>query len=172
MEIHLIWAQDSNGGIGIDGKLPWRISEDLKNFKKITSNSTIIMGRKTWDSLPFKPLPNRRNIVLSRTNQNQVETYTSYEQCITKLKEENVKKIFVIGGRSIYKLFFTSANFLHMTKIDLFESGINEFFPIKLSQIRNDFIQISERKIALNARYTLWNKKIIINYKSAKTSNA
>ena len=56
MEIHLIWAQDNNGGIGLNGKLPWHISEDLKNFKKITSNSTIIMGRKTWESLPIKPL--------------------------------------------------------------------------------------------------------------------
>ena len=159
MEIHLIWAQDSNGGIGKDGQLPWHISEDLKNFKKITSNSTIVMGRKTWDSLPFKPLPNRKNIVLSRTKQNQVETYTSYESCIKKLKEYNIEKVFIIGGRSIYKLFFNCADFLHMTKIDLLEPGINEFFPIKLSQIRNDFIQISEKKIALNARYTLWNKK-------------
>ena len=63
MEVHLIWAQDQNGGIGIDGKLPWHISEDLKNFKKITLNSTIIMGRKTWDSLSIKPLPGRTNIV-------------------------------------------------------------------------------------------------------------
>ena len=68
MEIHLIWAQDKNGGIGKDGKLPWHISEDLINFKKITSNNTIIMGRKTWESLPKKPLPNRRNIVLSSKN--------------------------------------------------------------------------------------------------------
>ena len=67
MEIHLIWAQDLNGGIGKDGKLPWHISEDLKNFKKITSNHPVIMGRKTWDSLPIKPLPNRRNIILSNS---------------------------------------------------------------------------------------------------------
>ena len=49
MNIHIIWAQDNNGGIGKDNKLPWHISEDLINFKKITSNNTIIMGRKTWD---------------------------------------------------------------------------------------------------------------------------
>ena len=75
------------------------------------------------------------------------------------LKEYNIEKVFIVGGRSIYKLFFNCANFLHMTKIDLLEPGINEFFPIKLNQIKNDFIQISERKIALNAKYTLWNKK-------------
>ena len=66
MKIHLIWAQDTNGGIGKNGKLPWHISEDLKKFKSLTYNSTVIMGRKTWDSLPIKPLPNRRNFVLSR----------------------------------------------------------------------------------------------------------
>ena len=117
------------------------------------------MGRKTWDSLPSKPLPNRRNIVLSRTKHNQVEAYTSYESCMTKLKKDNVRKIFIIGGRSIYKLFFKTADFLHMTKIDLLEPGTNEFFPIKLNKIKNDFIQISEKKIALNTKYTLWNKK-------------
>ena len=53
MEIHLIWAQEHDGGIGKNGQLPWHIPEDLKNFKKITLNSTIVMGRKTWDSLPL-----------------------------------------------------------------------------------------------------------------------
>ena len=65
MNIELIWAQNYSGGIGKEGTLPWHISEDLKNFKKITANFPIIMGRKTWESLPFKPLPKRRNIVLS-----------------------------------------------------------------------------------------------------------
>ena len=159
MEIHLIWAQDTNGGIGKDGKLPWHISEDLQNFKKITSNSTIIMGRKTWDSLPLSPLPNRRNIVLSKTKKNQVETYRSYEDCMKKLREDNVEKIFIIGGRSIYKLFFNSANFLHITKIDLLEDGINEFFPINFNEIKNSFNLTLENKISPNATYTFWRTK-------------
>ena len=70
MKINLIWAQDYNGGIGKEGNIPWYISEDLKHFKKLTQNSIVIMGRKTWDSLPFKPLPSRRNIVLSSRNLN------------------------------------------------------------------------------------------------------
>ena len=69
MEIHLIWAQDKNGGIGKNGKLPWHVSEDLQNFKKIILNTHIVMGRKTWDSLPKKPLPKRNNIVLSSKKQ-------------------------------------------------------------------------------------------------------
>ena len=106
MEIHLIWAQDKNGGIGENGKLPWHISEDLKNFKKITLNSTIIMGRKTWDSLPIKPLPKRENIILSSKKQSSGITYHSLKGCLEDLKESNKNKVFIIGGRSVYQLFF------------------------------------------------------------------
>ena len=110
MEIHLIWAQDFKGGIGKNGQLPWHISEDLKNFKKITLDSTIIMGRKTWDSLPFKPLPKRRNIVLSSSDISNIEVYHNVENCIEILKKESISKIFIIGGASIYKacLLYTS----------------------------------------------------------------
>ena len=73
MKIHLIWAQDENGGIGKDGNLPWHISEDLKNFKRLTSSFTILMGRNTWESLPVRPLPKRRNIVLSSNEVPDVE---------------------------------------------------------------------------------------------------
>ena len=92
IDIHLIWAQDENGGIGKNGQLPWHISEDLKNFKKITSNSTIIMGRKTWDSLPIKPLPNRENIVLSKSSHLNVQTYKSYKECLHELHIKNINK--------------------------------------------------------------------------------
>ena len=65
MDIHIIWAQDRDGGIGAMNKLPWHISEDLKNFKSITLGGVVVMGRKTWESLPIKPLPGRANYVLS-----------------------------------------------------------------------------------------------------------
>ena len=82
MKIHLIWAQEHDGGIGKNGRLPWHIPEDLKNFKKITLNSTIVMGRKTWDSLPFKPLPKRKNIVFSRNKIDGIDTYDNIDKCI------------------------------------------------------------------------------------------
>ena len=85
MKIHLIWAQDHNGGIGKDGNLPWHISEDLKNFKRLTSGSTILMGRNTWESLPIRPLPERRNIVLSHKEIPDVECYASVEECVETL---------------------------------------------------------------------------------------
>ena len=158
MKIHLIWAQDKNGGIGKNGKLPWHITEDLKNFKKLTLNSTVIMGRKTWDSLPFKPLPKRRNIILSHTKQNDVETYHSIKDCIFALKKENINKVFIIGGRSVYALFFQKANYLHITNIKFIEPGTNEFFPINFDIIENKFQKISEKALNDNATYTCWRK--------------
>ena len=106
MEVHLIWAQDSNGGIGKDGKLPWHISEDLKNFKKITNNSTIIMGRKTWDSLPEaqRPLKERVNIVMSRdTNWSAegAETALYVGRAIELAFAEGSDECWVIGGTQI-----------------------------------------------------------------------
>ena len=162
MKVHLIWAQDLNGGIGIDGKLPWYIPEDLKNFKKITTQSTVIMGRKTWDSLPLKPLPKRRNIVLSSTFQDNVETYNTYNECISQLKQTD--KVFIIGGRSIYKLFFNCANFLHITQVNFIKKGTNEFFPITHSEINQKFKKKSQTALSGYATYTLWIKKSISNY--------
>ena len=159
MEIHLIWAQDNNGGIGLNGKLPWHISEDLKNFKKITSNSTIIMGRKTWDSLPIKPLPNRKNIVMSSNNITNVISFNSYERCVENLRKKNIEKVFIIGGRSIYKLFFNNADYLHITNIHNINNKINEFFPISINIIKNKFKNIHIKKLCSEATYTLWEKQ-------------
>ena len=158
MNIHLIWAQDSNGGIGKGGNLPWHIPEDLKNFKQLTINSTVVMGRKTWDSLPVKPLPKRRNIVLSKSKQVSAETFKSYEECMEHLKKNNLKKIFIIGGRSVYNLFFDDADFLHITKVNLLEPDVNEFFPVSTKEINKKFQQIFEKQICPKAVYTLWRK--------------
>ena len=159
MEIHLIWAQDVKRGIGTNGKLPWHIPEDLKNFKKITSNATIIMGRKTWDSLPLKPLPNRRNIVLSKTKNLNIETFSSYESCVEKLTVEKIKKVYIIGGRSVYEMFFNTANFLHITTINLLNPDINEYFPKSTNQIKKSFIKVDSVQLSSNAKYALWKKR-------------
>lgn len=158
MDIHLIWAQDQNGGIGKDGLLPWHVSEDLKNFKKITLNSPIIMGRKTWDSLPIKPLPNRRNIIFSTNLYEGLEIYHSVQECIQVLERDHIDNVFIIGGRSIYKLFFNYATYLHITFINILEPEINEFFPISNKKIEETFYQESEDKLSGNAFYTFWKK--------------
>lgn len=159
MKIHLIWAQDYNGGIGINGQLPWHIPEDLINFKKITLDSTILMGRKTWDSLPFKPLPKRRNIVLSKNKINNVEVYHNVEKCIQSLEKELLSTIFIIGGSSIYKLFFNYATYLHITYIDKKSNDIDTFFPIDNNTIKEKFIKKNTTELANNVLYTYWIKK-------------
>ena len=158
MEIHLIWAQDKNGGIGKDGKLPWHIPEDLKNFKSLTLNSTIIMGRKTWESLPIQPLPQRNNIVLSKTKKVGSITYRTFQECLAEIKQKNLDKVFIIGGRSIYQLFFKYANYLHITNIEFIEENITEFFPISIDEIQLKFKQQFEKKLSNHATYTFWGK--------------
>ena len=158
MKIHLIWAQDQNGGIGKDGKIPWHIPEDLINFKKLTLNSTIVMGRKTWRSLPIKPLPDRRNVVLSSNSISDVESYYSIEQCIKTLYEDAVKKIFVIGGAQIYRHFFHQSDELHITLINAETEGIDTYFPISILTIQNEFTKVSEYSLVKNALYTHWIK--------------
>ena len=159
MQIHLIWAQDKNGGIGKDGKLPWHISEDLKNFKKLTSGSTILMGRNTWESLPARPLPERRNIVLSSKLLSDVECYTSVEECIDTLDSDGTEKLFVIGGTTAYRNFIHRANELHITQVNEMTQGIDTYFPVTMLKIKKKFEKINETELSKKAIYTQWVKK-------------
>ena len=169
MEIHLIWAQENNGGIGKNGQLPWHIPEDLKNFKKLTLNSTIVMGRKTWESLPFKPLPQRRNIVFSSRVLEDVETYNNINQFMKKLNNESIQKIFIIGGSSIYKVFYEFASHLHMTIVNDTTDGIDTFFPINNIEIEDKFLKIDEQKLNEKAIYTYWEKNNFVDKSSLGT---
>ena len=161
MKIHLIWAQDENGGIGKDGNLPWHISEDLQNFKNLTLNSTILMGRHTWKSLPVRPLPERRNIVLSSKEVPDVEYYTSVEECIETLDGDGAEKLFVIGGTTVYRNFIHRADELHITHVDELTEGIDTYFPVTILKIQKEFEQIEERALSDNAIYSHWVKSKI-----------
>jgi len=158
MNIHIIWAQDKKGGIGKNNSLPWHISEDLINFKKITSNHTIIMGRKTWDSLPKKPLPNRRNIVLSSKKMDEVECYSSTDSCLESLMGDNILDAFVIGGKMVYDSFFNYANILHITFIDELVDDIDIFFPINIEEIKKTYQMVKKTKLTDRCTYTKWVK--------------
>ena len=158
MKIHLIWAQDKNGGIGYKGQLPWHIPEDLQNFKKLTLNSTILMGRKTWESLPIKPLPRRRNIVLTRKKNLEVESYQSIDECLTKLTNDNTDELFIIGGSTIYNSFIDKAEQLHITLIDEKTKHIDTIFPLNIEQLEKKFEKIKENKLTKNVTYSNWCK--------------
>jgi len=155
----LIWAMEHNEGIGIKGDLPWHISEDLKNFKRITLGQPIIMGLNTWISLPKKPLPKRRNIVLAPERLTEVETFTSIKECIATLEAENVGEIFVVGGAMIYGQFYPLATDLHLTLVDAVTDGIDARFPISLSDIEEQFEKVEEKQLTEIALYTKWIRK-------------
>lgn len=124
--ISVIVAHDRNRVVGLNGKLPWHISEDLKWFKQVTSNKTVLMGRKTFESLG-KPLPNRNNIVLTRDSSfscEGVEVINSIRDLSMQIEEE----IFVIGGSEVYKQFIPFACRLYITYID-YEFEGDTFFP-------------------------------------------
>ncbi len=127
MNINLIWAQAKNRVIGYHGSMPWHLPEDLAHFRKVTENNPVIMGRKTWESLPprFRPLPNRRNIVLTRQpnwgeqyERTEVIKANSIESSITpQIVGPGVKDVWVIGGGQIYKQFMQRASRIEITEI-------------------------------------------------------
>lgn len=125
MSFSIIVATDLNGGIGKDNKLLFNIKEDLQRFKNLTINHTVIMGRKTLNSLPFKEgFPNRHNIVLT-SNVNNVQTYgvnhsLIFKNDINEIIEEykdSKEEIFIVGGESIYRQFLPYTNKIYLTKI-------------------------------------------------------
>jgi dihydrofolate reductase len=121
MKLHLILARAANGVIGKDGKMPWHLPEDLANFKKITLGKPVIMGRKTWESLPaaFKPLPGRLNIVVTRQKDWSAEgakVANSLFEAMNMCPLDG--HAWVIGGAEIYKLAMPLATTAVVTEID------------------------------------------------------
>lgn len=111
--INLIWAQSLDGVIGNKGKVPWQLPEDLHHFKKMTEYQSVVMGRRTWDSLPKAPLINRRNIVLSKTVKD-IHGVTVYDS-VEKVLDAKYGELWVIGGSEIYQEFMPYADALYIT---------------------------------------------------------
>ena len=131
-EIVVIAAVARNRVIGKDNRLLWNIPEDMAHFKALTSGRTVIMGRKTWDSLPprFRPLPGRRNIVISRQADYPApgaELAGSLEQAL-QLAAIGEESIFIIGGEQIYRQAMAVADRLEITEVDLEPEG-DAWFP-------------------------------------------
>lgn len=128
MTISIIAAIAENNVIGKDNDLIWHISDDLKRFKKLTSEHSIIMGRKTYESLPFKPLPNRKNIILSnkKLNFEGATVANNIKDALKLCKGEN--EVFICGGAEIYKTFLPLANKMYLTKVHKTFEG-DTFFP-------------------------------------------
>ena len=138
MKIALICAMASNGVIGNDNKLPWRLPEDLRHFRRTTMGHSVVMGRKTWESIG-RPLPGRTNIVVTRRKDYQAEGASVRDSLEAALRlAENIATIdgadqaFVIGGAELYRQALRLAKLFHLTRIhadvpgDTILSGFNE----------------------------------------------
>ena len=118
MSVGLIWAQSTSGVIGRDGAIPWQLPEDLARFKDLTMGHTVVMGRRTWESLParFRPLPGRRNIVVSRNPHYRAEgadVVTGIEDAL------DGSATWVIGGAEIYHLALPLATRAEITEVEI-----------------------------------------------------
>ncbi len=128
MNITVVVAMAANNMIGCANKLLWHIKEDLQHFKKITTGGVVIMGRKTYESIG-KPLPNRRNIIISRNGeytQEGCEVFTSIDSALATLREE--KEIFIIGGGEIYRQMLPLCDKIELTVVERDYEG-DTLFP-------------------------------------------
>ena len=131
--ISAIVAVDNNWGIGFNGDLLEHIPEDLKYFKELTSGEykAVVMGRKTWDSLPKKPLPNRKNIIITtQTNyDSQDEHFWRLGQAKLVMKQQKGWEFFVIGGGQIYEKLLPLCDRVYVTKIFKDHDQVDTYFP-------------------------------------------
>ncbi|PTQ72682.1 dihydrofolate reductase [Celeribacter persicus] len=127
--ITLIAARDRNGAIGKDNTIPWEAPEDLKFFMRETMGGAVIMGRNTWDSLPFKPLKNRLNLVVSGQGVDHEHVFASVEEAIAFAQSEGRARIYAMGGFGIYKAMLPLADRLVITEVDTEVEGADTWFP-------------------------------------------
>ncbi|HQS61627.1 MAG TPA: dihydrofolate reductase [Polynucleobacter sp.] len=128
--ISMIVARSRNHVIGRDNQMPWKISADLQFFKKVTMGHPVIMGRKTWESIG-RPLPGRRNIVVSRNADltlTGAEVVNSLDAALATLNE--FPRVFVIGGEQLFTQAFPKADRLFITEIDIDVDGGDTFFTV------------------------------------------
>lgn len=144
MNINLIAAIGKNYELGMNNDLIWKFKEDLKFFKETTMGHPVVMGRKTFESLP-RSLPGRKNIVISTNeiNNDKIEVYKSIRDFLIKYQNSN-EDIFIIGGASIYDSFVELASNMYLTEIEAEEKNADVYFP----------------KFNINE----WNKEIISNH--------
>jgi dihydrofolate reductase len=160
--ISIIVAVSEDWGIGKDNELLWHISDDLKRFKALTLGKTILMGKKTWESLPKRPLPNRRNMVLTdkpgETFEGAVSVY-SIDDALGKCSKE--EELFIIGGGSVYRQFMPIADRLLITHVHS-QAPADVYFPVIDPAVwevasEEEYVQTGEQTISYT--YTIYVRK-------------
>lgn len=118
--IAFIWAQDRDGVIGKDGRLPWHLKDDLALFKQRTLGQILLMGRKTYDGMPNKPLPGRTNVVLTRNSDFKTDgcvVVNDRASALDYAAKHPDQQLFIGGGREVFKLFANDADTLYITRL-------------------------------------------------------
>jgi dihydrofolate reductase len=131
MKLAVIAAVARNGAIGLDGTMPWQLKADLAHFRRTTMGCPVVMGRKTWDSLPptFRPLPGRRNLVVTRNpawRAEGAEAALSLDEALARV--DGADRVFVIGGGELYAQALPRADELVLTEIDA-DFDADTWFP-------------------------------------------
>lgn len=128
--ITLVLAIADNGTIGDANSIPWRLPEDMRRFKALTLGKPVIMGRKTWESLPKKPLPGRANIVVTRDGNYRADgaiIADSLDAGIARAKQEGAEDVMIIGGAEIYRASLPVATHIELTEIHADIEGDTKF---------------------------------------------
>ncbi|HET6709173.1 dihydrofolate reductase [Amycolatopsis sp.] len=150
--IGLVWAQAANGVIGRDGALPWHLPEDLRHFRTLTSGAAVLMGRRTWESLPprFRPLPGRRNLVLSATPQDGAETFADLPAAVAAVAGD----LWVIGGAAVYRAALPFADRIVVT--ELRESFEGDTYAPDVGRPPESVGEWLESSTGLHYRFLAW----------------
>jgi dihydrofolate reductase len=154
--VSLVIARATNGVIGQRGQIPWRIPADLKHFKAVTMGKPCIMGRKTWDSLPRKPLPGRTNIVLTRDEnfcEERAVVVHALEEALARAEAESPAEVAVIGGADVYLAALPRAVRIHLTEVHgEFEGDVHlpEFNPLKWKEVAREDHAANETGVAFS----------------------
>ena len=168
MKIAMIVAMDEDGCIGKQGDLPWRLKSDMVRFKNLTEAdgyNAVIMGRKTWDSLPdsFRPLPERVNIVMSRDvnwSHGDVEVALYHGRAIEIAYAEACDECWVIGGAQIYEMFMDRIDEIHVTTVHTTGSGDVKFPEWDQSLWSEEIIEHTDAddENEFSTTYSIWKK--------------
>jgi dihydrofolate reductase len=159
--ISIVVATGKNNAIGIDNQMPWHLPADLRYFKDLTTGHPVIMGRKTFESIG-KPLPNRRNIVISRISSLKIEdceVVSSLEEAIALCDPK--KEIMIIGGSSIYELALPKAHRIYRTLVDVSPKA-DKFFPeidVNLWHQQLSLNRAADEKNAYDCTFEMWERK-------------
>jgi dihydrofolate reductase len=166
--VNLIAAYSNNNAIGIEGKIPWNIPEDLAYFKQLTKDNIIIMGRKTFESLPIKPLPFRINIVITSNPVKydyEAENLFFVDSILAAynkaIKMPIPKKIFIIGGQRVYEEAFRNfdIDMCYITKINTLIEKADTFFPIELMEKEFKLHKEIMNETDVNFKFQQWIPK-------------